>query len=151
MTDTTQTPACQIPHCVNSQSTVGSRGLEVIPHPPRPDCRPTSPIRPLRDDPIETNADGGSQSVIEHTFGTMPLAALSALSRLQKLGDQKYGAHNWRSIPEHDHINHAFSHMLGHCTGDRTEDHLLHAAWRLLAALEVRLAKSTFYEEEEEK
>jgi hypothetical protein len=150
---------CQDVNCPN----LCWNGDVLIKHTVRPGCRPlVSPlrndeqralaakVRALRDDPIETNADGGSQSVIEHTFGTMPLAALSALSRLQKLGDQKYGAHNWRSIPEHDHINHAFSHMLGHCTGDLTEDHLLHAAWRLLAALEVRLTKSTFYEEEDD-
>jgi dATP/dGTP diphosphohydrolase len=99
-------------------------------------------VRPLRDDPTETNAEGGSQSVIAETFTTMPLHALRALSQLSRLGDQKYGEHNWRQIPEPDHINHAFAHMIGHCTGDRTEDHLLHAAWRLVAALEVRLTES---------
>jgi hypothetical protein len=141
---------CRDVNCINRQSTVTGRGIEEIPHPRRLDCEPRPAVRPLRDDPIETNADGGSQSVIEHTFGTMPLNALSALSQLQRLGDQKYGAHNWRQIAEPDHIDHAFAHLLGHCTGDRTEDHLLHAAWRLLAALEVRLTKSTFYKEEDD-
>jgi hypothetical protein len=158
MSDTTQIPVCPYPHCVNEMSTVGHEGVVKLPHPRRSSCRPTRAdervqtrvVRPLRDDPIETNADGGSQSVIEHTFGTMPLNALSALSQLQRLGDQKYGAHNWRHIAEPDHIDHAFAHLLGHCTGDRTEDHLLHAAWRLLAALEVRLTKSTFYKEEDD-
>lgn len=144
-----RTGACALPDCVNRQSTIGARGVEEIPHPLRLDCHTIGPVRALRNDPIETNADGGSQSVIEHTFGTMPLTALSALSRLQKLGDQKYGANNWRLIPEPEHINHAFAHLLGHCTGDRTEDHLLHAAWRLIAALEVRLTQKTPTEEEE--
>jgi hypothetical protein len=143
------TSVCAIPDCINKQSTVSSRGIEETPHPPRLSCRARSSVRPLRDDPIETNKDGGSQSVIAHTFTTLPLNALSALSQLQRLGDQKYGAHNWRAISEADHMDHAFAHMLGHSTGDRTEDHLLHAAWRLMAALEVRLTKSTFYEEEE--
>lgn len=143
-------PVCQLPDCVNKQTTIGARGAVVVPHPTRNDCRVAysrADVRPLRDDPIETNEDGGSQSVIELTFTTMPLTALSMLSKLQRLGDEKYGAHNWRSIPEQDHINHAFAHMLGHCTGDRTEDHLLHAAWRLVAALEVRATRSTYYEE----
>ena len=161
MVDSTQIPACQISNCVNEQATVGAQGLVVVPHPVRDTCRERGfpngvsgdryvPVRPLRDDPIETNADGGSQSIIEHTFGTLPLNALSELSKLQRLGDQKYGAHNWRAIREQDHIDHAFAHMLGHCTGDRTEDHLLHAAWRLLAALEVRMTRSTTYEEDDD-
>lgn len=98
-------------------------------------------VRPLRDDPITTNAEGGSQSVIEESFTTLPLRALRAIAQLQRLGDQKYGAHNWRKILEVDHLDHAFAHMLGYCQNDVTEDHLLHAAWRLLAALEQQLAE----------
>ena len=110
-----------------------------IPRAPREDRHPLGPVRPLRDDPIVTNAKGGSQSVIAESFTTMPLRALQALAQLQRLGDQKYGPHNWRNIPEVDHIDHAFAHLLGYCQNDVTEDHLLHAAWRLLAALEQQL------------
>lgn len=142
---------CQTENCVNGPGVHPFKMDVERPIDEQPDrCQPrewVGRVRPLRDDPIETNEDGGSQSVIELTFTTMPLTALSMLSQLQKLGDAKYGAHNWRSIPEHDHINHAFAHLLGHCTGDRTEDHLLHAAWRLVAALEVRATRSTHYEE----
>lgn len=158
MVDTSQIPACQISDCVNGPE----------PHPyncdvekcqpgtrvnrPRPlsadhaatvakgaHVRSARNVRPLRDDPTETNVEGGSQSVINETFTTMPLRALRALSQLQRLGDQKYGPHNWRKISETDHLDHGFAHMLGHSSGDETEDHLLHAAWRLFAALEVHL------------
>lgn len=145
-------PVCKIPNCINRQSTVTDRGIEEIPHPTRTNCYaqadPGVSVRPLRNDPTVTNMSGGSQSAIDEVFTTFPLNALSALSKLQRLGDEKYGPHNWRSIPESDHIDHAFAHMLGHCTGDQTEDHLLHAAWRLVAALEVRLTRSTAYEED---
>lgn len=159
MTDTAQIPVCQTPNCVNAVTTIGAQGAVRLPHPVRPDCHPEGTpvgsgqranVRPLRDDPTVTNEDGGSQSVIPTTFGTLPLTALRMLARLQKLGDDKYGPHNWRSIPEHEHINHAFEHMLLHCTGDRSDDHLLHAAWRLVAAVEVRATKSTYYDEKEE-
>lgn len=150
---------CQTENCINEMSTVGALGLVVLPHPVRDNCRERGfpngtsgdrnvPVRPLRDDPVITNRNGGSQSAISEVFTTLPLNALSALSKLQRLGDERYGPHNWRSIPESDHIDHAFAHMLGHCTGDQTEDHLLHAAWRLVAALEVRLTRSTAYEED---
>lgn len=88
---------------------------------------------------VEYNSQGAGQSVIPVVFTTLPLTALWKLAELQKQGDQKYGAHNWRGIPEPEHLNHAFAHLLAHGLGDRTDDHLLHAAWRLLAALEVRL------------
>lgn len=136
--------ACAIPDCINSMSTVGARGVEEIPHPLRDTCVPskgTGYVRPLRADPTTTNGEGGLQSFIPETFTTMPLRALQALSQLSRLGDEKYGPHNWRKIPETDHIDHAFAHMLGHSLGDETEDHLVHAAWRLVAALEVRLTE----------
>jgi hypothetical protein len=155
VTDTAQIPACKIPGCVNEQATVGHRGLETIPHPMRDTCAAPEwikhmAVRPLRDDPITENEDGGKQSIIESTFTTLPLTALRRIAKLQALGDAKYGAHNWRSIPEHEHINHAFEHLLLHCTGDRSDDHLLHAAWRLFAADEVRATRSTTYEEDDD-
>lgn len=85
------------------------------------------------------NANGASQSAIPLVFTTMPLRALAELAKLQKYGDEKYGAHNWRGISEADHLDHAFAHVLAHQLGDLTDDHLIHAAWRLLAAVEANL------------
>lgn len=91
------------------------------------------------DTPVVTNESGASQSAIPAVFTTMPLRALWELAKLQKYGDDKYGAHNWRGIPESDHIDHAFAHLMADSLGDTSDDHLLHATWRLMAALESRL------------
>lgn len=141
------TGLCVVTDCVNgpgehpfvSQDAVTSPGSRRACRMGAKYTREARNVRPLRDDPIEENEDGGKQSVIHHAFCSLPLRALDAISQLQKLGDNKYGAHNWRNIPENDHLDHAFAHLMGDRLGDETEDHLLHAAWRLLAALEQRL------------
>ena len=44
---------------------------------------------------------------------------------------------NWeQGIPTVDLLNHAFDHLLGYCNGDRSEDHLAHATWNLVAAMD---------------
>lgn len=93
------------------------------------------------DAPVIENENGAKQSAIPAVFTTMPLRALWELAKLQKYGDEKYGPHNWRGIPEQDHVNHAFAHLMADQMGDITDDHLLHATWRLMAALEDRLSK----------
>jgi hypothetical protein len=85
------------------------------------------------------NANGAKQSEIPVVFTTMPLKALWALAKLQKYGDTKYGPHNWRGIPENEHVDHAFAHLMADRLGDTSDEHLLHATWRLMAALEERL------------
>lgn len=91
------------------------------------------------DSEVEYNDQGAGQSKIPAVFTTMPLRALWELAKLQKQGDEKYGAHNWRGIPDHEHINHACAHLVAFGVGDKTDRHLLHATWRLMAALEQRL------------
>lgn len=91
------------------------------------------------DAPTEANEQGGRQSTVPYAFTTMPLRALAELAKLQKYGDGKYGPGNWRLIGEESHVEHAFGHMVAHLLNDPTDDHLTHAAWRLLAALEIRL------------
>lgn len=50
-------------------------------------------------------------------------------------GAQKYDDYNWeRGMPISDLLNHAISHLYNYLAGDRTEDHLGHAAWGCLAA-----------------
>lgn len=108
--------------------------------PPGTTDTPNSPGMAMGPDaPVVTNENGASQSAIPAVFTTMPLRALWELSKLQKQGDEKYGPHNWRGISVDDHINHAFAHLMAHSLGDTTDQHLLHAAWRLVAALEQRL------------
>ena len=48
-------------------------------------------------------------------------------------GARKYGEYNWtKGIPASVMINHAIRHLYLYLAGDRSEDHLAHAAWNIL-------------------
>lgn len=50
-------------------------------------------------------------------------------------GSAKYGDFNWeKGMPVHDLLNHVLRHCYMFLSGDRSEDHLGHAAWGMLAA-----------------
>jgi len=49
-------------------------------------------------------------------------------------GARKYGPYNWqKGIPASVMLNHAIRHIYLYLQGDDAEDHLIHAAWNLLA------------------
>lgn len=85
------------------------------------------------------NEAGGRQSAIPYRCDLLPPKACLAVAHIMHGGAAKYGDTNWHAIPERDHINHAMTHLFAHATGDTQDDHLGHAATRLLMALEVRL------------
>ncbi|MEY3205069.1 MAG: hypothetical protein RLZZ21_1400 [Planctomycetota bacterium] len=61
---------------------------------------------------------------------------LEAVARTCAEGAAKYGAWNWeKGMPVHDLLNHALRHINRYLAGDRSEPHLPHAAWGLLAAI----------------
>ncbi len=61
---------------------------------------------------------------------------LAALARTYAEGSRKYSDFNWeRGMPVHDLLNHAIRHIFVYLSGDRSDDHLPHAAWNLLAAI----------------
>lgn len=61
---------------------------------------------------------------------------LEAVARTCAEGAEKYGDWNWESgMPVHDLLNHAIRHIYRYLAGDRSEDHLPHAAWGILAAI----------------
>jgi hypothetical protein len=61
---------------------------------------------------------------------------LEAVARTCAEGAAKYGDYNWeRGMPVHDLLNHALRHINRYLAGDRSEPHLPHAAWGLLAAI----------------
>jgi hypothetical protein len=50
-------------------------------------------------------------------------------------GSEKYGDFNWeKGMPVHDLLNHALRHIFLYLEGDRSEDHLGHATWNVMAA-----------------
>lgn len=61
---------------------------------------------------------------------------LERLARTYAEGAEKFGAFNWENgMPVNDLLNHAIAHVYKFLGGDRSEDHLAHAAWNLLGAI----------------
>lgn len=53
-------------------------------------------------------------------------------------GSQKYGDYNCeKGIPVSNLLNHAIRHLFLYLDGDRTEDHLAHATWNVMASMHM--------------
>jgi len=62
--------------------------------------------------------------------------AMRRIAETYAEGATKYGAHNWRKgFPASDLMNHALKHLYTFLAGDRSEDHLAHATWNLMAIM----------------
>jgi len=72
----------------------------------------------------------------------IPVLGLVRLARTCAEGAKRYGVGNWlRGIPVSDLVNHAIRHLYLYLAGDKTEDHLAHAAWNILAACHMEMAQ----------
>jgi hypothetical protein len=61
---------------------------------------------------------------------------LEAVAKTCAEGAAKYSDFNWEAgMPVNDLLNHALRHVYQYLAGDRSEPHLPHAAWGLLAAI----------------
>lgn len=61
---------------------------------------------------------------------------LEAVARACREGADKYGDFNWeKGMPAHDLLNHALRHIYKWLAGDRSEEHLGHAAWGVMGAI----------------
>ena len=61
---------------------------------------------------------------------------LKRLAETYAEGANKRGAHNWENgMPVDDLLNHALAHIYDYLAGDRSQDHLAHAAWNVLGAI----------------
>jgi hypothetical protein len=88
--------------------------------------------------PTHTNEQGGAQSTIPVRCDLLPPLAILAVAATLSPAAVKYGEANWRKIPQKDHVNHALAHIFAHLSGDTGDDHLNHAACRLLFAMETK-------------
>lgn len=100
-------------------------------------AKPVAGVGPEAD--TVTNADGGKQSHVPYRCDLLPPLAVLAVASVLHHGAEKYGPDNWRKIPVNDHVNHAMTHLFASLAGDRQDDHLEHAACRILFALELAL------------
>lgn len=92
-----------------------------------------------KDAPVMVNDVGGKQSHCPYRCDLLPTMAILAVSKVLKEGADKYGDDNWRKIPVREHVNHALTHVFAWLAGDKSDDHLEHAACRMLFALDLKL------------
>lgn len=78
----------------------------------------------------------GKQSKSLARLDLLPPKAIFRIGSVLKAGAERYGEWNWLDISTSDHINHALIHLLAHLANDDKEDHLTHAACRIIFALE---------------
>jgi hypothetical protein len=88
---------------------------------------------------IVQNAAGGRQSKVNHRCDLLPSAAVLSVAEVLHKGCEKYGPNNWRKISTAEHVNHAMIHLFCWLAGDEQDDHLQHAACRVLMALEQQV------------
>lgn len=103
------------------------------------------------DTPIVTNEQGGKQSHTNRRFDLIDPHAHMLLARIFDYGAKRYEPDNWRKISVMDHLNHAELHMTLYRAGDRQDDHLGHAMWRLHAAVACAIAEGYDCRQSDEK
>lgn len=91
-----------------------------------------------KDAPTTTNAAGGRQSATPYRCDLLPPFAVLAVAEVLAEGAAKYGERNWHKITVGEHLNHALGHVFAALAGDLSDDHLEHAACRILFALDQR-------------
>ena len=69
----------------------------------------------------------------------MPGAALLHMAAIMCEGAKTHGEDNWKNGQVRDHLNKALVHIFAYLAEDRSDDHIGHAAWRMMAALEIKL------------
>lgn len=84
---------------------------------------------------FDINEHGGKQSFLGYRFDLIPSESIRQIAETLYQGSLKYSDDNWKKISTKDHINHALAHIYAELRGDTTENHLAHAATRLLFAI----------------
>lgn len=93
------------------------------------------------DAPVVENEHGAKQSQSPYRMDLIDAKALLKIAQVHKQGGDKYGDTNWHNIPVNDHINHALVHIYAHLAEDTSDEHLAHAATRMIFALALQLRK----------
>ena len=93
------------------------------------------------DAPTYTNEHGGKQSITASRLDLFPPFAWFHVGAILDKGAVKYGEWNWLKTTVAENVNHAMNHLAALLMGDTRDDHLGHAACRLMMALDLELRK----------
>lgn len=89
-----------------------------------------------------TYENGASESKTDLRFDLLPAVEIAEIANVLGKGAIKYGDDNWKGISTASHLNHAMQHIFAYIAGDRSDDHLSHAATRCIFAMYTAKNKS---------
>jgi len=72
----------------------------------------------------------------DYRYDLISPIGLQSLAETYAEGVKKFGYCNWENgMPVSDLLNHAIAHIYKYLAGDRSENHLGHAAWNIIGAI----------------